>query len=235
MAAKAFHIAFFGVFLLAACQTTQRVEDRLVLAFGEAMFNGGEVHDGAAPAGSPHDLLARWPSPVSVSVVEGDTAANVALAKEAVGILAALSALDVEWSPARDRSAALRIHFASRDGFVINRSEKAVCYTRTAVAPAGRILQADVYVSRMPDGGWNTECLTHELLHAFGWRGHTHRLRSANSYAHGESELTRWDRIMMRTLYDPRLEPGISKAAALPVARVIIREHLAESEQGSSR
>lgn len=36
-----------------------------------------------------------------------------------------------------------------------------------------------------------------------------------------------FDRMLLRTLYDPRLRPGLSREAALPIARTILDEHLA--------
>lgn len=39
-------------------------------------------------------------------------------------------------------------------------------------------------------------------------------------------ELTEADKILLRTLYDPRLRPGMSKAEAMPIARQIIAEQM---------
>ena len=39
-------------------------------------------------------------------------------------------------------------------------------------------------------------------------------------------ELTEADKIMLRTLYDPRLKPGMTKAEAMPIARQIIAEQM---------
>ncbi len=39
-------------------------------------------------------------------------------------------------------------------------------------------------------------------------------------------ELTEADKILLRTLYDPRLKPGMTKAEAMPIARQIIAEQM---------
>lgn len=220
-------IGFALMLPLGSCQSVQQTEDRVVLAFGEAMFDGGTAGDSAGASVHGDTVLSRWSSPVAAGVVEGADAANVQLAKEAVFELGAVAGIRIDWRPAGDPATALRLHFTDKTEFTIHRAERAECYANTGVAVTGEIVEADIYVSRSRLGGWNTDCLAHELLHAFGWLGHTHRLRSANSYVHGETDLTEWDRILMHTLYDPRLERGSVKAEAMPVARVIIAELLA--------
>lgn len=225
---------FRYIFLVAAlvalsgCQSNQQVEDRLVAAFGETMFDAGSAAHGQGTMLSQSGNLAKWESTVTVAVVEGDTPANIALTKEILAELAELGGLELKMA-ARDAAAiGLEIHFSDKREFVINGNQLATCYARTRGTPDGRLTDVGIYIGITGEGEWRTDCLTHELLHGMGWRGHTHRIRSAISYAHGESELTKWDRLMMRALYDPRLPPGMSKADAIPVVRAIFREMLEE-------
>ncbi|MBE9554855.1 MAG: DUF2927 domain-containing protein [Proteobacteria bacterium] len=213
---------------LAACQSNQEVEDRLVAAFGETMFNAGATAHGQGGLLSQSGNLAKWESPVTVAVVEGDTPENVAATMEILSELAGLSGLELEWAERGADGIKLEIHFSDKREFVINGNQLTTCYARTGDAPDGRLSSAGIYIGVTGEGEWRTSCLTHELLHALGWRGHTHRIRSAISYAHGESELTKWDRLMMRALYDPRLPPGISKADAIPIVRAIFHEIIEE-------
>ena len=213
---------------LAGCQSNQQVEDRLVAAFGETMFDAGRAAHGQGGIFSESGNLAKWESPVTVAVVEGANPANVDLSKSLLAELAQLSGLAIEWVEPGDAGIQLKIHFSSEREFIINGNQRATCYAGTGDSPDGRLDAASIYIGLAKEGEWRTDCLTHELLHALGWRGHTHRVRSAISYAHGETELTKWDRLMMRALYDPRLAPGISKADAIPVTRVIFREMIEE-------
>jgi len=219
---------FFVLVALIGCQSNQEVEDRLVAAFGETMFDAGPASHGQGEMFSRSGNLAKWESPITVAVVEGDNPENVALTKEILDELAKLGSLELEWADRVAGGIELEIHFSDKRQFVINGNQLATCYARTGGTRDGRLSAAGVYISNTGEDEWRTGCLTHELLHALGWRGHTHRIRSAISYAHGESELTKWDRLMMRALYDPRLPPGISKADAFPVIRVIFHEMLEE-------
>ena len=221
-------IYLFSLNLLLAitgCQSAQQAENRMVRAFGEAMFwaenTGGHTVE-SVPGETPR--LTRWPGQVRVSIMKGGTPEMTAATQEILEEFSVLSGVSVIWLDPNDDSANLQIHFSEKNDFLINRNELATCYSSSRFKRDWTIARASVFVGTDKASGERKECLVHELLHAFGWRGHTHRIRSANSYAHGETGLTRWDRILMRAQYDKRLETGIPKADALPVARVIIRE-----------
>lgn len=219
--------AIFLVAAISGCQSNQQVEDRLVLAFEEAMFDTGRISHSADPTNEAL-MIARFASPVSVSVIEGATPDNQALVRRTLEDFAAVTGVTIAWRQPGDRGADLVILFTDAEAFIVNGNERSACYARISVGDDGIIRSSEVHVSRKAENLWRDECLVHELIHAFGWRGHTHRIRSANSYMHGEFALTRWDRLLMRTLYDPRLPPGMPKDDAIPKARVILREHLAD-------
>ncbi|MHA1569784.1 MAG: hypothetical protein ACTSXZ_09960 [Alphaproteobacteria bacterium] len=81
----------------------------------------------------------------------------------------------------------------------------------------------------------HADCLRHELMHAIGFDNHwagvggprsaDGRVRSALARRHSPHRadgFTRWDELAIRTLYDPRLEPRMPRARALPIAREIL-------------
>jgi len=206
---------------LAGCQSAQQTEDRLVAAFGEAMFGGGV---GPQDVSGSTGKLVKWQNRVQVSIIEWPTDANVARTKALLAEFGELTGLDLITLAPADRSARLRIYFERKRDFIINTNELAACYTRVRTDESGVILEAEIHVGENKDGEWRLDCMAHEMLHAFGWSGHTHRISSAISYMHGKTELTQWDRVLMRALYDPRLVPGTSKDDGLPVARNIIDE-----------
>ncbi len=219
-------LILFAVAVVSACQSPQLVEDRLVAAFGETMFGDrGLAHDRTEP--SDKELrLSKWHASVAISVMEGATPENTEVVKKTLETFGELTGLDIVHATPGDSSAQLRIYFSDKKDFVINNNQRAACYAHSRSGRDSRLEMAEVHVARIDDNSWRTECLVHELLHAFGWRGHTHRVRSAISYMHGETELTRWDTYLMQTLYDPRLEAGISREDAMPRVRLIIHELL---------
>lgn len=81
----------------------------------------------------------------------------------------------------------------------------------------------------------HADCLRHELMHAIGFDNHWAgdggprsaggRVRSALAPRHSPyraNGFTRWDELAIRTLYNPRLEPRMPRARALPIARDIL-------------
>lgn len=69
-------------------------------------------------------------------------------------------------------------------------------------------------------------CIVHETLHGFGLLNHPHKLHSVLSYYTQRiaSDLTEADIVMLKTLYDPRLKPGMRRLQALQLADGIIEE-----------
>jgi len=68
-------------------------------------------------------------------------------------------------------------------------------------------------------------CLLEELYQSLGPAADTCIVRpSVICEADNVFELQPIDRLVLRTLYDPRLKPGMSKAEAMPIAGEIIRE-----------
>ncbi len=79
------------------------------------------------------------------------------------------------------------------------------------------------------------DCLEHELMHALGFDAHWHgngtasRVRTVLALrrsANRTIEFSPWDELAIRTLYHPRLKPGMRRAAALPIALEIIASSL---------
>lgn len=204
------------------------VEDRLVISFGEAILD----HRGPDPQNHERDqgegIVEKWRSPVKVSVTEGATSENLVLTREKLAEIEALSGLEFELTESADKSAPLTIAFSDKTEFTTRRDRTSTCYAHTDHDADGWITKAEINISLVEKGKWRTDCLIHELLHGVGWSGHTHSIRSAISYMHGEVELTPWDKYMLRALYDPRLKAGMLEEDAMATVRIIFREYLAE-------
>lgn len=77
------------------------------------------------------------------------------------------------------------------------------------------------------------DCLRHELMHAIGfdnhWPGTAGAMPSvlAPRYSAARAaDFSPWDELAIRALYDPRLEPGMPRHIALPLAARIVEELL---------
>ena len=77
-----------------------------------------------------------------------------------------------------------------------------------------------------PDGV--SACLLEEIFQAWASsakrRGHPETVLDDDV---GYQELGSMDRLLLRTLYDPRLSAGMTRDLALPLVRQILKEHLA--------
>ena len=73
-------------------------------------------------------------------------------------------------------------------------------------------------------------CTVHEAMHAFGFNSHPHAADSILSYTyHGRRALSPLDLHLIRTLYDPRLTPGMRPAPASQLACRLLGERLGSS------
>ncbi|MEK7246718.1 MAG: DUF2927 domain-containing protein [Pseudomonadota bacterium] len=99
------------------------------------------------------------------------------------------------------------------------------CYFISWQKPVGTIIGAAIVVNTDRDMARINHCLLEELTQSLGFPNDTDVLRpsifSDHDYLH---ELSRPDVIVVRTLYDPRLNPAMPKAEALKIVPAIVRE-----------
>jgi hypothetical protein len=99
------------------------------------------------------------------------------------------------------------------------------CYFVPWQKPVGTIIGAAIVVNTDRDLAQTNSCLLEELTQSLGMPNDTDLLRPSIFSDHDTLfELSRPDEIVVRTLYDPRLKPGMPKAAALKIVPTIIRE-----------
>ena len=130
-----------------------------------------------------------------------------------------------------DSNANMRIFFSARDwyrsavGRSFPRPEAVVCFTNTSVDQCGAIGLTNTVIPEDLGGRAARSCLAHELMHALGFQGHPARsFESALRNGVGFEQLTVNDRILIRTLYDPRLRPQMSVEDGLAAARDIVSD-----------
>jgi hypothetical protein len=167
--------------------------------------------------------IARWAGTIYLAIAEysGMTRATPGI-EAAIGELATLARLSVVRVPWNDR----RANFTFRPGT----SEPAgagMPPCRSAISWQDGVVQRAEIVVNLANHGRVKRCVNHEAMHGFGFRSHAHSALSVLSYRRADQETLSWvDRLMLTTLYDSRLRPGMRGAAALPIACGVMAEKL---------
>jgi len=166
----------------------------------------------------PADLV-RWTGPIYLAIAEGEGMQAIAAEVEAsVRTLAAIARVSVSRVNINDSRRNFLVRPADSTGRVACRASVYSQYGRIASA------EVEVYVGGR---GSLTRCINHEVMHAFGFRSHAHAAFSILSYKQARLlELSALDRVMLETLYDPRLRPGMRPTEATAAACTIIAEKL---------
>ena len=106
------------------------------------------------------------------------------------------------------------------------------CYFLSWKKPPSRIIKSVVVVNKDRDDSGINHCLLEELTQSLGLPNDSDMMRpSLFSDRDRLYELSPTDTILLRTLYDPRMKPGLPRTAALAVARKIMAEL---DDQGSA-
>jgi hypothetical protein len=171
---------------------------------------------------APATELARWTGPINLAVPEQAGMLEYAAEVEtAVRTLAAIAGVAVHRVAPHD----------PRANFVVRASSvpvagKSPCRSSVDWSADGHMLRAELVIN-LANPGRITRCINHETMHGFGFRAHAHEAFSVLSYRHAnQATLTATDRLMLETLYDRRLKPGMRLAEAAPVACRILAEKL---------
>jgi len=221
-----------------------RPATRVALAIGIACATVGAAHgsdwpgrqslEGVARAfddaalrvnSAPATELARWAGPIYLAIADDAAMSAIAPGAEAaVRALAAIAQVSVTRVTWRDARANFLVRPGSGDG-----AGKSPCRSTVDWTDSGRMVRAEIYVN-LENPGRITRCLNHEAMHGFGFRAHAHAAVSVLSYTYAtQAELTAVDRVMLETLYDRRLKPGMAIADAAPIACAIIAEKIGAS------
>ncbi|MEQ8246104.1 MAG: DUF2927 domain-containing protein [Alphaproteobacteria bacterium] len=124
-------------------------------------------------------------------------------------------ALRIAYMPLQDMNP---VHFNFERGLAAGPLLTAVC----SASPDGEIL-----LGLENDADLNDNCLPHELMHAIGFPGHACAVRpSALCNRDLIARFSDADRILIQTLYDPRLVNGMTRRQALPLVQEAIQERL---------
>jgi hypothetical protein len=143
--------------------------------------------------------LARWNGPIYLAYADGVERARPEV-DAAVVRLAAIARVPVEHVSANDPRVNFRVRASVRNSMGNTR-----CFATIDWDGAGHMKRVELNLN-MTNYDRLTRCINHETVHGFGLRDHPDTAFSVLSYTYTtQAQLTDSDRIILSTLYDPRL------------------------------
>ena len=166
--------------------------------------------------------LARWTGPIYLAFADTPGLERVRPEVEAaVTALAAVAKVPVERVAASDPRVNFIVRASGRNSMGNTR-----CFTTIDWDGAGAVTRAELNLN-MANSERLTRCVNHEVLHAFGFRDHPGAAYSVLSYKYNtQAHMTDTDRLLLATLYDPRLPATGSVDQIGRVASGLIAERL---------
>lgn len=111
--------------------------------------------------------------------------------------------------------------------------EDAGCLAIIFTEVTGKIAEGTAIISTANPDRFIRECILHEFVHDLGMYTHSVVIRPSIMSPRADiSDFSVNDRIVLRTLYDERIEPDMRRGKALKVAREIIAELVKEVRAG---
>ncbi len=199
-----------ALLVLAACETVPST-DRLERFFDEITFGNAAGYEGQSAS------VVKWASPIRAGLSGVDADKYRDQVEKEIARFSRLTGIAVTW----DQPANLTITLTADTDFLITRpglsNEFVPCAVTKRFSPEG-IQKADIIISVAQETSIN-RCIAHELAHAFGFGHHSGLLPSVLSPMHAATELTPWDELALRVLYDPAVRHGTSRADMMAIAR----------------
>lgn len=223
------------VVMLAACagpgaewRPTLQSHDQLVRAFDEAAL--------------AHGFVTKWTEPIRYAA-DGrtDDTARLAYAEAALLRMAAMAGVEAYKVP-HVSAANFALVFSNVENFRLSSGQTAFCYATPMADNNGHMTKVTLHLNiNVPNAFYGQtqtlspeRCIMHEMMHGFGFYGHPHTTYSILSYGNIRlHDMTEADELLLRTLYDERMKPGLQRWPALHQAHEIMAElrHAAYPDQ----
>lgn len=190
----------------------------------------------------------RWVGPVEISLRGAGSLPHVVFVQDLAAELAALTGLSVSVSTDQRRVGAIDVYVSAVASYwpsflrTVDRGERVFTCAAAPSVAGGVIRRSTVRINAgalMPETV--RACLVEEIVQSMGLFGEVAEPRGTilNDTV-GYQGLGVVDRLLLKTLYDPRLTPGMSGAAAGPVVDTILEEQLGhlvcrDAVQGATR
>lgn len=170
-------------------------------------------------------VVTKWTRPIFYRV-DGMTYDTARIAETVAALKRVAAVADVPVTEGTETTANFILVFRNTDNLRTASGGKAGCLTNwNSNQWTGAFNRAELHIN-LGTRSDLTQCINHEMLHAFGLRGHPHKLHSVMSYytVRLVFDMTEADTVMLQTLYDKRMKPGLSRLAAVVLADGIIEE-----------
>ncbi|MHA1597931.1 MAG: DUF2927 domain-containing protein [Alphaproteobacteria bacterium] len=186
-------------------------------------------------------LLHKWTGPVRYGMYGFTTEEHKTTVSRVASMMGRLTGLDIRYVPGSDlKKSNFNLFFAPHDMLALvaeiyggdNEEYKtafqdAICLETSQQRRGGQINLVTNYLAIDIDEKNRSTCIMEEFLHGFGL-GHRGTYRPSLFAEIGSPQrFPLNDKIMVRTLYDGRLKPGMTRAEAMPIVRQIIPELVA--------
>lgn len=187
-----------------------------------------KAFDEAATRVNDHERerIARWTGTIHLAIADYSGMSRIATEIEAaVGELAVIARLNVVRVPWGDRRGNFTFRPSAGDP-----AGSGAPPCRSSVTWQDGVVQRAEIVVNLGNPGRVRRCVNHESMHGFGFRSHAHTAVSVLSYRKADQANLSWvDRLMLGTLYDTKLHPGMDGSRALPIACAIMADRLKAS------
>ncbi len=206
--------------VLPTCTSLQHTVDRNVRLFDELTFGG--PYDSDLTHGK---MIVKWDGPIRVKLVGEGAAKFTAEVTRQLNKISKLTGLSIRLEDAPTGETNYLVQFSAEEGFSL-RKDFVPCSAR--IVPKGGVIKKVRIKISTANESMISKCIAHEIMHSFGFRYHSGLVRSILGPAHGEDGFTRWDDLMLTTLYSERLSPGLSRSESLASVRGLIETALSE-------
>jgi hypothetical protein len=175
----------------------------------------------------------KWISPVRVSLVNQRSSDDVRAVREALQKIQPITGIPFEFPPKTGaknfivrfvKLKDLKKEILKRYGNMreLELPKGTICFA----LPRGRnnIAFADIFIAADSGNKLRDICMLHEMMHAYGLIGH-HQAYGPSILYYRDIKQQHYsvnDRLLLRTLYDPTISPGMPRVEALKVANKLI-------------
>ncbi len=182
-------------------------------------------------------VVAKWQGPIRIAVQGQASAVHREFLANHVGFLREMTGLTIDiLAPGASgqnmtivfvpRAGMAKVHIPNVKQSLIDRlAAPGGCFFLSFKKPESRIVAAVIVVNTQRKERDINHCLLEEITQSLGLPNDTDMVRPSLFSDHDQLLAPSWaDLILIKTLYDPRMIPGMSRAEALKLARVIIEE-----------
>jgi len=208
-------LAILAALFLSACADKPPENSLLAEQFERIAFSselGGQGRRGR---------LVKWVTPIRVWIPKSDEGHFTGEVNQRLKWIRAITGHDIALAPPTQGSGNLHIRFVTREQVQKTTGQNAPCATQV-ITRAGVIHWATISIAPESED-LTAHCLTEELIQAMGLLDDSTLIEdSLFNDASTRPNIPIGDAVLLFTLYDPNLLPGMPQAQAMPIARQII-------------